>query len=886
MAAGQISSQERGYCVADLLWLRSTQKHPIPCFENDFWRFSYRNFAAMSTRKKARRPSLKGSLNPSKRHRDRVNVELDNLAKLLPFPPEVIAKLDKLSVLRLSASYLRTKNFFKGLNVGSKLNTDSSKSDEFEKTGAVSDLLLEALDGFLMVLTQDGEVFYASETISNFLGVSQASVIHQDFLRFVHADDQQMIENNLKLVPTPTEPKIRDITDDSDESAAETSDNAGGENGKDLNKERSFVCRFKCILNTNAGFFKPFRCHGRLRQVDVPDSTCPQMALFLICSPLEMTTSIIEVRMKSMLFCTKNKLDLTFVDIDQKGRQIVGYTKKDIQTQSSYCMMHYDDIPVLRKMHQDLMSTGKCEGVFRWLNKQMKWQWLSGSGQVIFKNNRPDFVITTNKPLTDEEGDEEVRRRERDLGIVPTSPVSLLSHLQINSPPPSNVPVGSHNGPQPHTTGLSPDSNVSPSLVGPGLPTTSCTSDPFPPEDLPWDLNTEALFEANEATWDPRASLSDLDGIGKGDLVSDLFEIDVNSLNLDPLDESNTVPLTHASDSSYPLPEISPNPSVPPPDAWALRDQRTTSQYPPVRVQPQPVQSSGMLISTYSNNGVIPHTGGMPPPGIGTTGMVSPHTGGMPPSGISTTGMVSPPSVPPGVMPGRHVPRNGINSSVPNGPVVNGPNPSMGYHQPTMTSSQPLPRGNVASNPTGLLTVQTQPMLNRSYIKTEPVRSTGYYCNSASGDRSFPGGVSNGLPFQGVPTQNNAYRYQNNKLNHGGIPQWTTAPPSPYSSGSSSTSSYDALHVQFSPTEILTSPFASPGNDNEYNHLNASHQAPYPGPPQPGGGHTKRSFQRPPPSFPQPFVDIPEIAPVEELIPGMHHTSPIASRATAGLTHL
>ena len=31
-------------------------------------------------------------------------------------------------------------------------------------------------------------------------------MIHQDFLRFVHADDQQVIEDNLKLVPISSEP--------------------------------------------------------------------------------------------------------------------------------------------------------------------------------------------------------------------------------------------------------------------------------------------------------------------------------------------------------------------------------------------------------------------------------------------------------------------------------------------------------------------------------------------------------------------------------------------------------------------------------------------------------------------------------------------------------
>ncbi|KAL1266138.1 hypothetical protein QQF64_001813 [Cirrhinus molitorella] len=351
---------------------------------------------------------------PSKRHRDRLNCELDKLTALLPLPEDVRARLDKLSVLRLSVGYFKIKNCFSGIlrkNLGPELFCNGDETASLAGFGiSEGDLLLQALNGFILVVSTDGCIFYASPTIKDYLGFHQSDVLHQSVFDLVHVDDRVMFKCQLHFALDP---------ESSNDEPAE-SERIPPENSSFL--ERSFCCRLRCLLDNSSGFLA-LNFQGRLkylyrqdRSTEGESSGLYRLALFAIATPVQ-PPAILEIRTKTLFFQTKHKLDFTPVGMDTRGKVVLGYTEQELCMRGSgYQFIHAADMMYCADKHLRMMKTGESGfSIFRLLSKTGVWVWVQANARLVLKDGKPDFIICRQKPLTNEEGEEHLRQRQLPL---------------------------------------------------------------------------------------------------------------------------------------------------------------------------------------------------------------------------------------------------------------------------------------------------------------------------------------------------------------------------------------------------------------------------------------------------------------------------------------
>uniref|UniRef100_A0A7M4FCK6 Aryl hydrocarbon receptor n=1 Tax=Crocodylus porosus TaxID=8502 RepID=A0A7M4FCK6_CROPO len=391
--------------------------------------------------------------NPSKRHRDRLNAELDRLASLLPFPQDVIAKLDKLSVLRLSVSYLRAKSFFdvalKSSNSARPERNGIQESCRTNKPGGgihilEGELLLQALNGFVLVVTSDALVFYVSSTIQDYLGFQQSDIIHQSVFELIHTEDRPEFQRQLHwaLNPAQTTDSAQRVQDNgfSQPAAYYNPEQLPPENSSFM--ERNFICRLRCLLDNSSGFLAMnFQgrlkfLHGQNKKGKDGSTLSPQLALFAVATPLQ-PPSILEIRTKNFIFRTKHKLDFTPTGCDAKGKIVLGYTEAELCMRGTgYQFVHAADMLYCAENHVRMIKTGESGmTVFRLLTKENRWAWVQANARLVYKNGRPDYIIATQRPLTDEEGAEHLRKRNMKLPFMFATGEAVL--YEVTFPVPS-----------------------------------------------------------------------------------------------------------------------------------------------------------------------------------------------------------------------------------------------------------------------------------------------------------------------------------------------------------------------------------------------------------------------------------------------------------------
>ncbi|KAJ8937487.1 hypothetical protein NQ314_011877, partial [Rhamnusium bicolor] len=252
----------------------------------------------------------------------------------------------------------------------------------FDHTPLDGEMFLQALNGFLMILTCEGEVFFATHSIEGYLGFHQSDIVHQSVYELVHSEDREELQRQLMwnsfLPPESANMGLQDVL--------------LPENCHLL--ERSFTVRFRCLLDNTSGFLR-LDIRGRVKVLHGQNrkSEEPPLGLFAICTPFG-PPSLLEIPQKEVMFKSKHKLDLALVSMDQRGKMLLGYSDSELASMGGYDLVHYDDLAYVASAHQELLKTGASGMIaYRFQTKDGQWQWEE-EGRDLLGKRTMDFKVS------------------------------------------------------------------------------------------------------------------------------------------------------------------------------------------------------------------------------------------------------------------------------------------------------------------------------------------------------------------------------------------------------------------------------------------------------------------------------------------------------------
>ncbi|XP_065685564.2 neuronal PAS domain-containing protein 2 isoform X3 [Patagioenas fasciata] len=419
-----------------------------------------------------------------KKRRDQFNVLIKELSSMLPGNTR---KMDKTTVLEKVIGFLQKHNEVSAQTEISEIQQDWKPS--FLSNEEFTQLMLEALDGFIIAVTTGGSIIYVSDSITPLLGHLPCDVLDQNLLNFLPEQEHSEIYKMLSSCMLMT-------------------DSASSEYLKTDN-ELEFYCHLlRGSLNPKEfPTYEYIKFVGNFRSYsNVPNSTCngfdEAVPRVYRTSPGKQVCFVATVRLatpqflKEMCiveepleeFTSRHSLEWKFLFLDHRAPPIIGYLPFEVLGTSGYDYYHIDDLELLARCHEHLMQFGKGKSCcYRFLTKGQQWIWLQTHYYITYHqwNSKPEFIVCTHMVVS--YADVRVERRQ-EMGLEEVSSEVVSSALKES---------GASLDPEQHFNALDIGASVLSASRTPSVSSRSSPKSSHTPKSDPASTPTKLIAESN-----------------------------------------------------------------------------------------------------------------------------------------------------------------------------------------------------------------------------------------------------------------------------------------------------------------------------------------------------------------------------------------------------
>ncbi|XP_052435452.1 aryl hydrocarbon receptor nuclear translocator isoform X10 [Carassius gibelio] len=360
-----------------------------------------------------------------RRRRNKMTAYITELSDMVPTCSALARKPDKLTILRMAVSHMKTLRGSGG---------DAAHKPSFLTDQELKHLVLEAADGFLFVVScETGRVVYVSDSVTPVLNQAQSDWLGSSLYDQLHPDDTEKLREQLSTSENNSGGRMLDMK-------TGTVKKEGGQAAvrMSMGTRRSFICRMRCGVcpvepvsmnrlnflrsrNRNGlgapkegepqyavvhctGFIKSWPPAGVSLSEEEPDNNQGNRfclvaigRLQVTCSPSDTNISNISVPVE---FISRHNCQGLYTFVDHRCQAMIGYQPQELLGKNVLEFAHPEEQGLLRDSFQQVVKLrGQVLSVmFRFRSKSHEWIWMRTSS-FTFQNpfsEEIEYIICTN----------------------------------------------------------------------------------------------------------------------------------------------------------------------------------------------------------------------------------------------------------------------------------------------------------------------------------------------------------------------------------------------------------------------------------------------------------------------------------------------------------